>query len=288
MSYLKKVQRCNARDLMRYVPFLIEDAQIGWLTQERANVILKHAEVFMKTAKGVTMAPSLNTPDSRSDALAAIAPHLTASGFFGKGTGEMYGVRNEWSARPLLLMDRMHVPGFGVRAYGVHLNGFVVKPDGIYLWIGTRADDRIVEPGKLDNMVAGGQPADLSISDNLLKEANEEAGLSASLARKARAGSVVSYCFETPKGLRNDTLFCYDLEMPEDVIPRNTDGEISDFTLLPLEEVLDIVRDTDRFKFNVNLVILDFAMRLGALTPENTADYEKIASGLRERPQFLV
>lgn len=288
MSFLEKVQRCNARNLTRYVPFFVDSTHVGWLTQERADIALEHPDVFVKTTRGISMTPALTTADLRSAALDAIAPKLIASGLFGKGTGEIYGVRNEWSAEALLLMDRMHVPHFGVRAYGVHLNGFVVKPDGIHLWIGTRADDRIVEPGKLDNMVAGGQPAGLSITDNLIKEADEEAGLSAGLARKARAASAISYCFETPKGLRNDTLFCYDLEMPEGVTPHNTDGELSDFTLLPLREILDIVRETDHFKFNVNLVILDFAMRSGALTPENTPDYEKIAAGMRERPQFPV
>jgi hypothetical protein len=288
MSYLEKVRRCNARDLAGYIPFLVDSIQVGWLTQERAQTVLQHPTVFANTTLGVTMSPSFTTADSRSEALAHIAPHLNNSELFRRGTGEMYGVRNDWGAPPLLLMDRMHVPGFGVRAYGVHLNGFIVKPDGIHVWIGTRAADRIVEPRKLDNMVAGGQPASLSISDNLVKEAAEEAGLPANLARKARAASVISYGFETPVGLRNDALFCYDLEMPEDITPCNTDGELSGFELLPLTEVLDLVRETERFKFNVNLVIIDFAMRFGALTPENTSDYEKISAELRERPQPLV
>ena len=51
--------------------------------------------------------------------------------------------------------------------------------------------------------------------------------------------------------------------------------------------VLALVRDTDRFKFNVNLVIIDFAIRRGVITPENEPDYEKIVAGLHERPQFL-
>jgi 8-oxo-dGTP pyrophosphatase MutT (NUDIX family) len=288
VSYLEKVRRCNARNLASYVPFLIENTQVGWLTQERAHTVLQHPEVFIKTAKGVSMSSSLSTADARSKALAGAVPNLVASGLFRAGTGEMYGVRNEWSAPASLLMDRMHVPSFGVCAYGVHLNGFVTKADGVYLWIGTRASDRIVEPGKLDNMVAGGQPANLSIDENLVKEAREEAGLPAELARTARAASAISYCFETPNGLRNDTLFCYDLEMPANIIPRNTDGEISGFELMSLRDALGLVRETDRFKFNVNLVIIDFAMRVGALTPEKTPEFEKIAAELRQRPQPVV
>jgi hypothetical protein len=288
MSYLDKVQRCNARELARYTPFVIGDTHVGWLTPERADAVLRHPSVFVRTVAGVAMAPSHSAPEARTEALARIAPQLTASNLFRAGSGEMYSVKNHWRAPALLHMDRLLVPGFGVRAYSIHLNGLVLKAGGVHLWAGTRAADRIVEPGKLDNMVAGGQPATLSITENLIKEAHEEAGLSPELARKARAASVISYCFETLNGLRNDTLFCYDLEMPPDVVPQNTDGEISGFNLMPLPEVLALVRDTDRFKFNVNLVVIDFAMRCGALTPENTPDYEQIAAGLRQPPQPIV
>ncbi len=284
MSFHEKIKRCNARDLARYLPFVVDGTQLGWITPQRAEFLRAFPHVFVHAAETVTLAPKLADVPARTAALENIAPDLAATGNFRKGTGEMYAVRNAWSDPPALFMDRMLVPAFGARAYGVHLNGYVVKTDGLYLWIGTRADDRIVELGKLDNMVAGGQPGGLSISENILKEAEEEAGLSPDLARTAKSASVITYCFETANGLRNDTLFCYDLEMPEGVMPRNTDGEISGFELVALPDVLDLVRDTDRFKFNVNLVIIDFAMRWGALTPENTPFYEEMAAGLREMP----
>lgn len=37
---------------------------------------------------------------------------------------------------------------------------------------------------------------------------------------------------------------------------------------MPLREALRLVRTTDRFKFNVALVIIDFAIRHGMITPE--------------------
>lgn len=261
---------------------------MGWLTNSRAEVILGHPKVFIKTPLGVAMAPSLSTVDARTKALIKITPQLEDSGLFHKSTGEMYAIRNLWGGPTLLRMDRMLVPAFGARAYGVHVNGIVMKAGATHLWIGMRSSDRIVEPDKLDNIVAGGQPASLSIMDNIIKEAYEEAGLEESLARSAKSASSISYCFETPNGLRNDTLFCYDLHVPSGVVPCNMDGEISRFELMPLHDVLAMVRDTDRFKFNVNLVIIDFAMRVGQLAPDNTPDYEQIALGLRNHPQPIV
>ena len=136
-------------------------------------------------------------------------------------------------------------------------------------------------------MVAGGQPADLSLMDNLVKECDEEAHLKPRLVRTAQPVGAISYSFESPQGLRVDTLFCYDLSMPSTVAPKASE-EISRFELMRLSAVLKLIRDTDRFKFNVNLVILDFAIRHGVITAENEPDFERIVAGLHERPQHIV
>ena len=62
---------------------------------------------------------------------------------------------------------------------------------------------------------------------------------------------------ERPEGLRRDLLHCYDLDLPEDFVPRAADGEVESFELWPIARVLQTVRDTDDFKFNVNLVLID-------------------------------
>jgi len=118
------------------------------------------------------------------------------------------GVQVGW-----LRLDRGFAPAFGVRAYGVHVNGFQRRKDGLHLWIGTRATDRMIKPGKLDNMVAGGQPAGLSLIENVIKECEEEASISARRAKRSIAASVITYACERDGGLRADTLFSYDLEM---------------------------------------------------------------------------
>lgn len=41
------------------------------------------------------------------------------------------------------------------------------------------------------------------------------------------------------------------------------------------------MRDTDDFKFNVNLVIIDFLIRHGLLRPDDEPDYVAIVHGLR-------
>jgi hypothetical protein len=74
-------------------------------------------------------------------------------------------------------------------------------------------------------------------------------------------------------------MFVYDLEVPPDFVPTNTDGEIAGFELMPLSAILERIRTSADFKFNVNLVILDFAVRHGMLRPDDP-EYLDIANGL--------
>jgi hypothetical protein len=284
MSLLAKIRRCNTRNLMGYVPFYSGGEHLGFVTPARADVLMAHSDVFRIEGGQLGFHQNLATPETRTHALAKFAPDLAKTGLFSKQRGELYAARNSWHDPAAFLIDRAHVVGFGLRAYGVHINGYVRKADGLHLWIGTRAMNSGVEPGKLDNMVAGGQPYNLSLMDNVIKECAEEAGLASSLAASAQPTGQLSYAFDTQQGLRVDTLFCFDLEMPQDQRPINQDGEMTGFELMPLGHVLHLVATTERFKFNVNLVIIDFAIRHGALKPDQTDDYERLVRGLHERP----
>jgi hypothetical protein len=64
-------------------------------------------------------------------------------------------------------------------------------------------------------------------------------------------------------GMRRDVLHCFDLDLPDDFVPRANDGEVERFELWPIARVLETVRRTDDFKFNVNLVLINLFQRLG-------------------------
>jgi isopentenyldiphosphate isomerase len=149
------------------------------------------------------------------------------------------------------------------------------------MWLGRRARDRLLFPGALDNMVAGGLPQHIGLRDNLVKECAEEAGVPETLAAAAVPVGVVSYNRVADRGFRRDLLYCYDLELPSDFTPRNTDGEVESFTLLPIDEVARLVSETDEFKLNCNLVVIDFLIRHGWLDPASSS-YLPLTLGLRQ------
>jgi len=63
-------------------------------------------------------------------------------------------------------------------------------------------------------------------------------------------------------------------------IPKSMDGEVEEFYLMPIAEVADIVKDSNKFKLNCNLVIIDFLVRHGYLAL-NDENYIEIIQGLR-------
>src|SRR5262249_11470044 len=132
---------------------------------------------------------------------------------------------------------------------------------------------------KLDNLVAGGVGNGHGLDETLIKEGEEEASIPPSLSKSAIPVGAVSYRMETRLGVRDDVLFVYDLEMPADFLPKNRDGEITDFALMPASAVVERIRTTNDFKFNVNLVMLDFAIRHGVLRPDDP-EYLDVANGL--------
>jgi 8-oxo-dGTP pyrophosphatase MutT (NUDIX family) len=177
--------------------------------------------------------------------------------------GEAFDVRAAPGGRVLGQVDRGALPVFGIAAEGVHVNGLVRGEDGWRVWIARRSPTKLLDPGKLDHIVAGGICAGMDAAETVVKEAGEEAGVPPELAKRARLAGVITYAIERPEGLRRDRLYCYDLELPPGFQPVPRDGEVESFSLMRLDDVLARVRDTDDFKFNVNLVLIQLFVRLG-------------------------
>lgn len=280
MSFLDRVRACQIFDPAAYLPFRVGDDVVGHVRPAFAERLATFGEVFDFADGVLRLRPTLDAPEVRTRAVEAVLRRLAGEGVIQGWKDEAYPVTPARGAPVLFAMDRSAAPLFGIRASGVHLNGFVRRNGGLHMWIGRRSPDKQVAPGKFDQIVAGGQPAGLGIRENLLKEAEEEASMPADLAGAACPVGVITYRTERAEGLRNDVLFVYDLELPASFVPVNQDGEITDFALWPIDAVAERVRDTDDFKFNCSLVVIDFLIRHGYIGPEHL-DYLSLCTGLR-------
>lgn len=279
MNLLPRVESVLTWDESKLRPLWVEGRIMGWPTHAVAEVLatLPH---FRSDGRSLRLSPQVAGFERMTQVFDEAADALLASGHLPKKRRERYPLLRRFSETPLAAVDRGLVAVLGLRSFGIHVNGFVRDGDALRMWVGKRAKDKATAPGKLDHLIAGGQPLGLSIADNLVKEAWEEAGMTAELARRAKAVGLISYKTFFTDGQRDDVLFCFDVEVPRDWTPEPQDDEVEHYELWPIERVIERLQKSDDFKFNVGLVIVDFLMRHGYLTPA-APGYERIAALLR-------
>lgn len=233
---------------------------------------------------------------SRSSAVETSLLALRATGHFqvlDKWRGELYPVYGR--GRELLFnVERAASPLFGVVSYGVHLTAYTRGRDGeMRIWTPRRARTKQTYGGMLDNAVAGGIASGEKPFESLVRECAEEASLEEELVRqRAKAAGTVSYWYvrdERAGGetglLQPEVQYVYDLELPEDVVPKPGDDEVDEFYLWSVQEVQEAMARGE-FKPNCSLVVLDFLVRHGILTEANEGDYIEIVSRLHRRLEF--
>ncbi len=280
MSFLDHIRRCNNADLSQFAPWFIGPRRAGFIHRDFAPRL--PAPLFARRDGAWHLDPTLDTPDKRTAAVRAFLLKLRADGLFGDlWRGEDYPVSRHFGDPPLMAMERCAVPWFGVRAYGPHMTGYVARKDGLHIWVPRRSYKKPTFPGELDNTVAGGQPIGLGLLENLVKECHEEAAIPPELARQARAVGYVSYWSQSGAQLKPDVMTCFDLELPESFTPHANDGEVQAFELWPLRRVFETVRDTFEFKYNCNLVLIDFFLRHGLIDADDPHFFD-IAGGLHQ------
>ena len=284
MSYLDRIREANIGHQADFVPFTVAGQTVGRIRNDLVDLVLGYERVFTRGDRAVTLTPEFDTPHAspkmRSDAVATVTRDLHARGRISGWREESYGVRQRYRDQPLLLIERAALPLFGIRGWGAHVNGYVIRDGQAHMWIARRASDKPTWPGLLDQIVAGGQPASLNATANVIKECQEEAGMPESLARRAVSTGAVSYIMDAGDGLRPDVALTFDLALPPDFVPVNQDGEVDTFYLWPLDEVAERVRTSTDFKFNCALVVIDFLLRHGHIGPEEP-DYLELVTGLR-------
>ncbi len=270
--FMRHVLACrNARLPGERLAFYLGAHHVGWVRPEFASVLAGERGIVCDE-RGVCLADPA--------ALPGLARRMADRGVL-RWRGEAFDVREHIDGPVLTQIDRGGLPGFGIEAIGVHLNGIVEKPDGVWVWVARRSPHKSLDPGKLDHIVAGGVPSGLTPEETLVKEAEEEASIPASLAGAAVRMGAISYAMERAEGLRRDTVLCYDLALPAGFRPIPGDDEVADFELWPIRRVAEAVAGTDNFKFNVNLVLIDLLIRRGVISGAEAAE---LRAALDERP----
>jgi 8-oxo-dGTP pyrophosphatase MutT (NUDIX family) len=293
----------NNADWTAFTPLLLAGRKLGLVHGDVATALLKDG-LLRQDSGALTLSHEAADTETRTKQLHEILLALVAKGLVPRERKELYPVALSYTAPPVALADRALMPALGFLSCGIHCNAYVgglgaeelrdstVKsprplvpesPSPLKLWIARRSLDSATDPGKLDHLVAGGQPYGLTLEENLAKEAWEEAGVPKELVKAAIAAGSVTYSRQQKHMLRRDTLFLFDLELPAGFTPKNQDGEVLDFRRMDIAEVLKLLLDsTNYFKFNVPLVLIDFLIRHGYIAA-NEPGFAALKAGLQGR-----
>lgn len=287
---LYRIRECNripSRVQENLIDFVVDHRRVGKVTTPVAEILCNSSPispVFVMDRSDsdtpvLTLAPTAGTTvEQRTESVMSVMKVLKEKGIVSGWRNELYPLSDSFYNEPLLFVERAAAPFLGMLQYGVHINGLVKSDDTgeEKMWIARRSATKSLYPGMTDQLVAGGQPAGLSLMENVFKECQEEAGIPIELAMKGiTAVGAVSYenVNELSNGLDVVTravLFNFDLELPHDFEPTIVDGEVEEFFQWTVEEQFASLSKSfhDPMKPNCYLCVIDYLLRKGEISPD--------------------
>lgn len=222
----------------------------------------------------------------------------TSQGEGGTGTGK------GGAGAEKVTMERFAAPLFGILLQGAHMIAYVrsraTENDcGVIsgLWIPRRAKHLFSSPNMLDATVAGGIAAGTTALETIIKEAGEEATLPPELVRtRVRSTGLLTYVSSTDAihGWPGESgllcpgiVYTYEMELPEDVVPKPHDGEVGSYSLMSVGDVQAALQNNE-FKPDAAVVVVDFLIRHGVITAENERNFVQINEHIHRRLPFRV
>ncbi|KAJ1962642.1 hypothetical protein GGI12_002531 [Dipsacomyces acuminosporus] len=304
-SILDIVRNCNCvpeietllktEDLYR---FLFNDQLLGLVAAEDISALRQAAAsgkrknpfVINDELKTLVFAEWCDSREKRSDAAAELLADMRSDkawASLSKWRNELYPVYGDPSDEQgiAVMVERAASYNFGIRTYGVHINGITKSEDGIKMWVAKRSLTKQTWPGYLDQLVAGGIGNGAGVWETVIKECEEEGGVPKSIAENTKYVGVIQYFTRSELGLQPETEFVFDLVLPDDFTPFPNDGEVDSFYLWTMDEVIDKLRQ-NMFKPNCAVCVVDFLIRHGYLTPENEPDYLEIIDNIHRPLPF--
>lgn len=284
MSLLHHITLCNNSDPTQFLPFIVDGMPLGRIKPDLAKYVASLGTVFQLSDHGLSLSPDYRDFDNRTKAIAEITEKMRADNRVANWQNELFPATPTVNTPPLFAIERACVVLFGLPGYGIHLNGYVAGTENqaAQMWLGRRAKQDRMFPDSWDQLVAGGHGYGYRLQETMQKECEEEAGIPFHISQTAKAVGAITYQMDLDDGIRRDTLFIYDLQLPADFTPINQDGEVAYFKKLPYQELYEILTDGYQFKFNCGLVAIDFLIRHGFLHPDECPDYHQLCWGLHK------
>ena len=203
------------------------------------------------------MSLELARPRELSQRLHQLADTMRTAGFISGWRNEEFAWLDQ-NGHQLFRLERAAFRTFGFRSMATHVNGYTKANT---LWLGRRSETKSTDPGKLDNIAAGGITADETPWVCARRELWEEAGVPEKIAEDIQPiGRIHMRRPITGRGFHDELLFIYDLALSDHFVPSNHDGEVSGFIEVSLAEAAARIL-ADEFTSDAAFVTADFILR---------------------------
>jgi 8-oxo-dGTP pyrophosphatase MutT (NUDIX family) len=200
---------------------------------------------------------ALGRPKELSQSLYQLADLMRTGGFIPGWRNEDFAWLDQ-NGHKYFRLERAAFRTFGFRSMATHINGFTTANT---LWLGRRSETKQTDPGKLDNIAAGGITADETPWVSARRELWEEAGVPEKIAENIEPiGRIHMRRPIVGRGFHDEYLYVYDLELADNFVPTNHDGEVSGFIEISLAEAAARIL-ADEFTSDAAFVTADFILR---------------------------
>ena len=199
----------------------------------------------------------LGKPRELSASLNQLANFMRLGGFIPGWRNEDFAWVDQ-NGHKYFRLERAAFRTFGFRSMATHINGYTKNNT---IWLGRRSENKPTDPGKLDNIAAGGITADETPWVSARRELWEEAGVPPQIADEIEpVGRIHMRRPISGRGFHDEQLFIYDLELANNFIPTNHDGEVSGFIEVSYAEAAARIL-ADEFTSDAAFVTADFILR---------------------------
>jgi 8-oxo-dGTP pyrophosphatase MutT (NUDIX family) len=268
LAALEELLQNTARSVpSEYVPIFLAIPSGNQLGQTMGHLhsdfftFLKHSLAADPIA-GVSFEPHGMRLDGRrpnllSQTMRALADRMRQGGFIPGWRNEEFAFIDA-QGHALFQVERAAFRTFGLKSMASHINGFTESGQ---IWLGRRSESKQIDPGKLDNLSAGGVSADETPWVCASRELWEEAGIPKAIASEIQPAGRMEMRRPTPTlGFHAELLFVYDLLLPSNLLPTNRDGEVAGFIAVSYSEAAARIL-ADEFTADAALVTADFILR---------------------------
>lgn len=243
-------------------PLCLNDLPLGYLNEKWLQAVKQDWPGSLEETAG-KLALFADSWLTMADNLQNMAQDWHRIGLLDGWRNEKFDVTDA-DGNPLFALERAAFRPLGLLSNAIHINGMAWSSNEWKFWIGRRSPYKAVDPNKLDNLVGGGVASGESIVQAMLREGEEEAGLSAGLLQDIPCCSCRLSVRNVSRGLHRENLHIFDVVLPQELVPENQDGEVAEFMLMDSRELAQAMAEGHLMNDSF-LATLDIFLRRGLL-----------------------